>query len=294
MEIWTGILICILCVLSAVLAVKIWLMRKGAGEIEEAFTDRLQTGTNTLIDLSSRDRCLCSLADTINTQLEELCVQRNRFLKGDEEVKNAITNISHDIRTPLTTIYGYLDLLSQEEVSENAAEYIKIIENRAEMLRKLTEELFDYSMDMSGEPEIKIEDVDINCVLQESIAAFYTEFLERGITPNIRMTEERIVCQADPDALSRVFANLLSNVIKYSDGDLDIVLSEKGEILFSNTASSLSHVEVGRLFDRFYTVENARRSRGLGLSISRLLIEKMGGEITAEYENSRLSILIRL
>ena len=93
-------------------------------------------------------------------------------------------------------------------------------------------------------------------------------------------------------ALSRVFSNLISNIIKYSDGDLKIVLSENGEITFSNMASRLDKIQMGRLFDRFYTVEAARKSTGLGLAISKTLVEQMNGTISAKYEDSRLSILI--
>ena len=92
--------------------------------------------------------------------------------------------------------------------------------------------------------------------------------------------------------MARVFSNLLNNAIKYSDGDLDITLSEEGEITFSNTASRLNKIQVGKLFDRFYTVEAARKSTGLGLAISRTLTEQMNGTISAKYENSRLCICI--
>ncbi len=92
--------------------------------------------------------------------------------------------------------------------------------------------------------------------------------------------------------MTRVFSNLLNNAIKYSDGDLDITLYETGEIIFTNTASGLNEVQVGKLFDRFYTVEAARKSTGLGLAIARTLIEQMNGTISAVYENNRLSIRI--
>lgn len=108
------------------------------------------------------------------------------------------------------------------------------------------------------------------------------------------MTEQKIMRNLNPADLSRVFSNLLNNVIKYSDGDLTVVLSENGEITFSNQASGLSEVETGRLFERFYTVENARKSTGLGLSIARVLIEQMNGTITADYKNNRLVIRIYL
>ena len=294
MQFWYGIIIFILAVIVLVLAARIYYMRKAAREIDEAFEERLDTETNTLIGISSNDRYMRRLADHINVQLRRLREKRHRFQYGDMEVKNAITNISHDIRTPLTSIWGYLELLEEEEVSENAARYIKIIENRTEMLRDMAEELFDFSVDASAELELKQEAVDVNRLLQESIAAFYANFLEQQITPQIHMTETRVIRLADSAALTRVFSNLLSNVLKYSDGDLDIILSESGEIVFANTASGMDHVEVGKLFDRFYTVENARRSRGLGLSIAKLLIENMNGTITAEYKDKKLIIRITL
>ena len=93
-------------------------------------------------------------------------------------------------------------------------------------------------------------------------------------------------------ALSRVFGNILDNAVKYSDGDLDISLSDDGKIIFSNTAISLDEVQVGKLFDRFYTVEAARRSTGLGLAIAKTLVEQMNGKIEANYKNKKISIFV--
>lgn len=294
MEIWLWALIGVMAMIIIALLVKIHILQKAAREIEDAFADRLITDTNTLIDISSGDRYMRNLANTINLQLRKLRVQRHRFQQGDTELKNAVTNISHDLRTPLTAICGYLDLLEQEEKSEAATRYIEIIRNRADMLTQLTEELFRYSVIISNENDTVREPVVINCILEESIAAFYTALNERGITPTIRMPEDKVIRTLDRSALARVFSNLLNNAIRYSDGDLDITLSETGEILFTNTASGLNKVEVGKLFDRFYTVEAARKSTGLGLAIARALIEQMNGTISAKYEDNRLSICILL
>lgn len=294
MEIWLWVLTGIMAMLLIALLVKIRLLKKAAGEIGNAFADRLITDTNTLIDISSRDRSMRRLANTVNVQLRKLCRERHRFLQGDTELKNAVTNISHDLRTPLTAICGYLDLLEQEEKSEAAQEYIEIIRNRTEMLTQLTEELFRYSVILSGGDTGTKTPVVINGVLEECIASFYTALNDRGITPHIHMPENKVLRTLDPFALSRVFSNLLNNAMKYSDGDLDITLSGTGEIIFANTAAGLNEVQVGKLFDRFYTVEAARKSTGLGLAIARTLMEQMGGTISAEYGNSRLSIHIRL
>lgn len=292
--VWLWSFIGILVLLVLVLLIKIRILHKAAVEIAEAFADRLATDTNTLIDISSRDRRMRRLADTVNVQLRRLRADRHRFRQGDAELKNAVTNISHDLRTPLTAICGYLDLLEKEKKSEAVERYVGIIRNRCELLTLLTEELFRYSVILSEENGVSAKPVVLNRVLEESAAAFYTVFRERGIVPSIRMPEEKVVRTLDASALSRVFANLLQNAVKYSDGDLEITLYETGEIVFANMASGLDEIQVGRLFDRFFTVASARKSTGLGLAIARSLVEQMGGSISAEYENERLCICISL
>ncbi|MCI8407749.1 MAG: HAMP domain-containing histidine kinase [Lachnospiraceae bacterium] len=292
MDIWLWVIISILVVFVVALLIKIHLLQKAAKEIEDALADRLITDTNTLIDISTRDKYMCSLAASINIQLHKLCMERHHFQQGDKELKDAITNISHDLRTPLTAICGYLDLLEQEEKSEAAKRYIEIIQNRTEMLKHLTSELFQYSVILTTKDDIICNPIIINNVLEDSIAAFYASIHEHNITPNIYITERKIIKNLDYSALSRVFANLLNNAMKYSDGDLDISLLETGEIIFTNTASKLNEIQVGKLFDRFYTVETARKSTGLGLAIARTLVEQMNGTISAKYENNRLHIYI--
>lgn len=292
MEYWLWAVVGIMAVFISVLVVKICILQKAAKEIENAFAHRLITDTNTLMDISSRDKYMRSLANTMNVQLRQLRIQRRRFQQGDMELKDAITNISHDLRTPLTAILGYLDLLEQEETSETTKRYIEVIRDRAEMLMQLTEELFCYSVVVSKEENTLREAVVINSLLEESVAAFYTALRERNITPVIRMPEAKVIRTLNHSSVSRVFSNLLNNAIKYSDGDLTITLYETGEIVFANTASRLNEVQAGKLFDRFYTVEAARKSTGLGLSIAKTLVEQMKGFISAKYENHRLSIHI--
>ncbi|MCR5539572.1 MAG: HAMP domain-containing histidine kinase [Ruminococcus sp.] len=285
-----GILIAVVIVLS----IKIYSLKRSAKEISKGFADKLQTDTNTLIDISSQDKDMCELADSINKQLVILRKEHLRYVQGDAELKTAITNISHDIRTPLTAIYGYLDMLQKTDDAEKQARYISIIKERAKMMKQLTEELFRYSVILSEEDDIKTETVNIGQALEDSIMGFYGALSEKGIVPNAVITENKIVRNLNKAYLSRVFSNLLNNAMKYSDGDLDITLSDSGVITFSNTAKKLSAVEVEQLFDRFYTVEVARNSTGLGLSIARTLVERMGGTITATYDEGRLIITIIL
>lgn len=284
----------ILLIIIFSLVIKLFFVHKTVREIEAQFTERLMTETNTLIDISHRNKIMCGFAKRLNTELRKLRKERHRFQQGDLELKNAVTNISHDLRTPLTAISGYLDLLDNAEKSEEAERYIKVIRNRTEVLRQLTEELFCYSVVTSPEYDNDVEFVSVNSVLEESILGFYAVLQERNITPNISMPENKVFRKVNRAALSRIFSNLLNNAIKYSDGDLNITLNDTGEITFSNTASDLSEVDVKKLFDRFYTVENARKSTGLGLSISRILIEQMKGTISAQYKNGKLSICIWL
>ena len=286
------IIIGILLLIIFVLLAKVYFLRKSAQEISDAFRDRLTADTNTLIDISTRDPYMRQLAADINMQLRLLRKQRHKYLTGDRELKEAVTNISHDLRTPLTAICGYLDLLEREENSENTTRYLSLIGNRVEAMKQLTEELFRYSVILST-GDLVLEPVCVNGVLEESIAAFYGALTSRDIQPEIHITENRIERQLNREALGRVFSNILNNALKYSDGDLAITLRDDGEIIFSNTASSLNGVQVGKLFDRFFTVEAARNSNGLGLSIAKTLVEQMGGFILAELENKKLNIRIQ-
>lgn len=286
----------VLCsVLSAIvfiLCVKIYMLKAGMTEIRVQLADWLKTDTNTLISISSGDRQLRLLAADLNSQLRLLRKQRRQYLDGDRELKDAVTNISHDLRTPLTAICGYLDLLGTEEKSEKVTHYVMAIQNRAEVLKQLTEELFRYSMIISVQEPMQLELLCVNSVLEESLVSFYAVLTKRGITPQIDMTEKKITRTLNKTALLRVFSNILNNAVKYSDGNLKVVLSETGEIIFSNTARNLNDIQVGKLFNRFFSVETARNTTGLGLAISKTLVEQMGGMITAQYHNGILSICL--
>ncbi len=292
MEVWLGMTVCIMAAAAAVLLVKIHLLQKSAEEIRCAFADRLQTDTNTLIDISGRDRHMRKLAAGINEQLATLRGQRHRFQQGDLELKNAITNISHDLRTPLTAMISYLELLEEEEMSPAVSRYVEVVRGRAEELKRLTEELFAYSVIINPSKVLKREEVALGQVLEESVAEFYAALKERQISPIISLPEEKVFRRLDGGALSRIFDNLLSNALKYSDGDLEIVLSPGGLVTFSNSARNLNEVQLGKLFDRFYTVEGGRGSTGLGLSIARTLVEEMEGNMAASYEDGRLRIWV--
>lgn len=283
-----------LFVIVIILIIKLFFMKKSMNEICTELTEHLSNETNVLISVSTGDKQIRHFASELNKQLHLLRKQRQQYLSGDRELKEAVTNISHDLRTPLTAICGYLELLEEEEKSASVERYLSIISNRVETLRQLTEELFRYSVIIASEKNTIKEKVVLNEMLEESIAGFYAALKEHHIDPDIHLPQNKVIRYLNPSDFSRVLSNLLNNAIKYSDGDLDITLTEAGKIIFTNTASGLNEVQVGKLFDRFYTVEAARESTGLGLAITRALVEQMNGTISAEYESNKLSICIFL
>lgn len=283
----------ILALLLLALVLKLCLLRSDLKALAEQFTQRIEQDSPNPLFLPSRDAALRQLAVVLDRQLRQLRRARLRYENGDRELKAAVTNISHDLRTPLTAICGYLDLLEAEtDPNTPNGRYLSAIRNRAQALTDLTEELFRYSVILSAQEDLPLAQVCVNDVLEESLVSFYPAFTQAGITPQVRLTEQRVLRPLNREALSRVFGNILSNALKYSAGDLSVTLSDDGSAVFSNAAPGLDEVQVGRLFDRFFTVEAARQSSGLGLSISKTLVERMGGRITAEYEAGVLSIRV--
>ncbi len=286
----------ILCIAFAALAllllIKILFLKKGINDVCASFREHLSSDTNTLISVSSGERQIKKLAAEINVQLRQLRKERLRFQHGDRELKEAVTNISHDLRTPLTAIYGYLDLLECEDKSETVQRYLSQIEERTETMKSLTEELFRYSV-IRTEEELTPEKLDLCRVLQDTLLSFYGVIQEKGIIPQITLPEEPVLRMLDKAALDRIFSNIINNAVKYSDGDFSVKLSSNGEMTFSNTAKNLTPVEVSKMFARFYTVESGRSSTGLGLSIAKILTEKCNGSISAECTSGIFTIRLK-
>ena len=285
-----------LCVILAVtvlaLGLHIWSMRRAARDMVRELSEKLSEDTNTLISLSTADGEMRRLAAALNRELRSLRAARLRYRQGDRELKDAVTNVSHDIRTPLTAICGYLELLEREDLSPDARRYLDCISQRTEAMKSLTEELFRYSVVLSTEEELNPESVDLNAAVEEAAAGFYAALTARGISPEISLPEARVIRTLDRAALSRVLSNLFSNALKYSDGDLTVTLTPAGDVAFSNAAAGLDPVQVGRLFDRFFSLDTARNATGLGLAIARTLAERMGGAVDAAYEKGRLTVTV--
>ena len=283
---WGVLGVCVAVII--LLCGKILLMKKSAEEMREGISYRLKTDTNTLIDIASRDKTMRALAESLNKELRVLRRQRQVYHQGNLTLKEAVTNISHDIRTPLTAIRGYLELLEDEEKSENIERYLSVIAERSEVLSRLTEELFQYTVSVQTESEDTVGSEDMGKLIEESVLAHYGALMQSGIKPDVQLPDGIVKCRINTKLAHRILGNILSNAIKYSDGDLKITLDMQGEVIFANHAASLDAVQTGRLFDRYYTVDNAKAATGLGLAIARQLTEQMGGSITAWYEDGML------
>ena len=281
----------VLLVLLLLLLWKIYLLRQAARALREGIERQRESESNTLLSLPCRDREMLALADCLNDELRTLRDARRRYAHGDLELKEALTNLSHDLRTPLTAIFGNLALLEREETSETVSAQLEQITLRAQALKDLTEELFRYTLATTVEA-LHPEPVELRAALEEALLSLYGALRQRGITPSLSLPAEPVVRNMDRGALSRVLNNILSNALKYSGGDLSVTMTPKGVLCFSNAAPKLDAVAVGRLFERFYTVETAGSSTGLGLSIAKVLTERMGGRIGAECRDGVLTVTL--
>lgn len=284
----------ILFLICIFLAVKLYVIKQSIKEIEKSFSKILRTDTNNIIAISSSDKDIKNLTINLNNNLSELRGQKLQYKNGNQELKKIITNISHDLRTPLTAIKGYVDLIEQEKLSNNQKKYLKVIQKKSNELTELTGQLFEYTKLMDIDVKIKKEECCINEILEETLVSYYSIFKEQNIIPNISICSTKVYKIVNKISIIRVFENILSNVVKYSNGDLKVEMQENGTITFSNKATSLDETTVQKIFDRYFSVENAKESTGIGLSIAKQLVELNNGSIKAEYVNGYLIIEIKL
>lgn len=291
MSIWFYLFI-IVCIITIILVIKIIVMKNGIKEIEEKFDFVIKSDTNSLITISTNDSNLKNLAKKINLNLKKIRKLEIQYNQGNEELKRSITNISHDLRTPLTAIRGYLDLIGDNNLSKKQKDYLSYIDYKTKILITLTEQLFNFSKSLEVYKNIDKQDVVLNNILEETICTFYDLFIQNNIIPRISITKEKIIKRINKDMLKRILENIISNAIKYSDEFLEIKLNKDGTIIFKNRTNNLDKTSVEKIFDRYYTVENARKSNGIGLSIAKQLVELNNGTISAKYDNGYLIIEI--
>ena len=285
------LLIIVLFSITILLITKIYYMRKSIKEIETSLDNILKENTNNLITISSSDKEIKNLASLLNIELKKLRDEQLQYENGNQSLKSIITNLSHDIRTPLTVINGYIELINKNK--ENTPKYIGIIERKTKELTILTEELFDYSKTMDIGLKMPKENCCINEILENTLINYYSIFKSKNINPQIKISKNKIYKNVNKNTIIRVFENILSNIIKYSEGDFNVTLDDSGKITFSNETKKLDTTTVAKIFDRYYTVENAKSSTGIGLSIAKQLVELNGGIIKAEYIRNKLIIEIK-
>nr|WP_300827974.1 HAMP domain-containing sensor histidine kinase [uncultured Oscillibacter sp.] len=233
------------------------------------------------------------LCRAVNQRLEEGRQLRLETQKREQELKYTMTCISHDIRTPLAGAMGYLQLL--EEDPERQTEYLDIVRERLEKLEELLEELFLYTRLQGGSLPLECETTAALPPLWDALAEFYPQLEAAGVEPKLRFDREDMTVWASPEALGRVYRNLIANALRHGGGGLTISGQDQ-TISFSNELPPGPRPDPERLFDRFYqsSPDRAAGGAGLGLSIVRELMERMGGQASAQIMGNELQISLRL
>ncbi|NGT49930.1 HAMP domain-containing histidine kinase [Clostridium perfringens] len=248
--------------------------------------------------LSLPNKNIENLIVEINTLIDDKRKMENIYKEKDMELREAIANMSHDLRTPLTSIMGYVYLLNDDKLDkEERKEYLKIIEKRSLVLNDLITNFYGLSRIQADQYEIKFEPVNLELVLGEIIAAFYETLDYKFGEPEINIEEGLGPVLGDKQALNRIFTNLIENIIKHGEGEVKISLKKKNKYIvmeFSNKAEELESKDVNRIFEKFFTKDRMRtgKNTGLGLAIVKLLVEKQGQKIEAKKVGNRLVINI--
>lgn len=292
MSIYTILFIIFLILIIIFLIYKLLNFNHSIKEITIATNEILNNDTNQLITTSTSNKNINDLANKLNKHLKEIRKQELQYKVGNRELQESITNISHDIRTPLTAIKGYIDLIKKEKLKKNKLNYLKVIETKSEDLINLTEQLYDYSKCLDLKDKIVIEKICINDILENVLLSYYSLIKEKKINPKINISEKKIYRNIDKNMAVRIFENVISNAIKYTDKDIQISLFENGKIIIKNKSHLLDSTSIGKIFDRYYTIESGTKASGIGLSIAKQLVEINGGTITAKYIKGYLIIEI--
>lgn len=256
------------------------------------------------VDRKGEDE-LSGLADNINHMAEEIesMIEKDRRM---ERTKNElITNVSHDLRTPLTSVMGYLGLIKEGKYESDMQmkEYLEIASSKAEKLKILIEDLFEYTKLTNEGIKLHTQDININELLVQLLEELIPIFDENNLTVNKQIITEKLLVRVDSDKMVRVLENLIINAVKYSykPGEIGIMLykeNEKAVICIRNKGQNIPKEELPRLFERFYRLDKARTTTsggsGLGLAIAKSIIELHGGDIWVDCENEDIKFYISL
>lgn len=286
----------ILIIISVIMFIKLNSYKKQIRDITSQIKDFKDRKTNKKINTQMADKDIENLACEINEYLELYKRNEQEKIAFENTLKQGIANMSHDLRTPLTSIIGYLKLLQNDEIDKEEA--LAVLKNKTNKLNVLINDFFDLASVESEDYELDIKRINLTNILQEEILALYEAFESRGFEPVINILDKPIFIMGDKDSLERIVDNLLSNTLKYAEGDIKISLEEaSGKVVLSisNSCTTLGKEDVAHIFDRFYMADQVRKGQGvgLGLSIVKSLIEKMNGNITAKLEDDELFIICK-
>ena len=289
----------VICVLIAVIIVLVAIIigyKREFRRINKEITNNLNEYVN--IKTKSVDKDVEILVQNINLIFDSKQKVVAEKEKNEEELRASISNMSHDLRTPLTSIMGYLQMIRSEKASEtDKKEYMDIVEKRTRSLQQLISSFYDLSRIEGNEYNFNYKKVNLSNVLCENIALFYNDFINNSIEPVIEIEEGIKEIISDEGAITRIFSNLIGNMIKHGENFVKITLKQENDVIiteFINKATGLTQENVDKLFDRFYTVDNSRsdRNTGLGLYITKILVEKLGHNIKANLKEDNLVISI--
>lgn len=249
---------------------------------------------NYILKKNCPDKGLETLLKAFNKYMQSSQKQRIRYDKREKEIRKQIENISHDLRTPLTSILGYIELLDRKNLSQEDAENLEVVIRKAKSLQRLITKFYDLSRLEADEYQFQNEKIDIHQMLSELMLGSYYEFENKKIEVIMEIGENPAFIMGDLDAVERILSNFIQNAIKYTKNKLYVSLRmEKNiRISFKNEAGSITEENVGQVFDRFYMKDESRtnQSSGLGLTIAKLLVEKMDGQVFAEVHDEMFEI----
>ena len=243
-------------------------------------------------------RELYELSDNVNELLDNSDELRHKAEHNEQNLKDAITNISHDIRTPLTSLDGFFQLLKNADSEEERTQCVDVIQNRINNLKYMLEELFTYTKLQNEDYKLQTEPVDIVRCVSSALVSFYNEFQEKGIEVQADFIDEEIVVDCNAEAVQRIIQNVLKNVLDHGSKSVEMTLKQENErVIFScsNRVDNPDSIDISQIFTRFYKSDPARThsSTGLGLAIAKSLAERMNGCMTAEVQGEWFKVEIR-
>ncbi|HHU52847.1 MAG TPA: HAMP domain-containing histidine kinase [Clostridiaceae bacterium] len=293
------IIIAILILISLAIGIYLWLILRQINNLSKQLEFLAKHESRMQLTSSFNNKSISKLTALINSQIKDMAELRIHLKNEKVTSEDTIAGLSHDIRTPLTSLDGYLQLLKQTDDPVKQQAYLVIMQERVKSLRKILDELFIYAKLQQADYLLELETININEVLTQNILMFYEDFKRHNIEPEINYKKENVMIQANTNALERVLQNVLRNVLLHGAGDLNISLSiieagkdEESEpklcLSFSNRMRPDSTLHTEQVFDKFYKGNPSRHnsSTGLGLAIAKNLTEKMNGKLNVEIEEN--------